>query len=1302
MLIGAGLAFGVLTPVAAGAKTSSDGAPIPQAAIDLQKVRDEPGANPGPLAEEDRVAVLGEDWASSDDFSIQGIGSADAFHLIRADSAEGYAWHTLASLTVEGVETDAWIGNFCLVAGGKKAAVVYAPRAVTNDPMLFDAGAFAAIVDLGTGAVTELGPGFTIAHFNPGCGEADLVTFTGYVDGQTNIGIYDSASGGDPRILTSEAELTSPVPAADGRVYAARADAIVAITSDGQDTPAVETTSAAFDLTITDNGSLTYVDHDFETASVKLIEDTQTIDSSTSTGPIEIATAPVTELGLARSADGTVYVTGDYTQKNEPPPGMELAEGTSGDSRISSEGLVATSQPSVPLVSADSEVTAEGMEAVVTTSSLTTGTQKLQSADLILQSNTTEAFGPAVAAPSARTANAKAAWTTGTISDTERSCAIPRSDPRYQAYQPEPRQVEWAVNRAVEGTMTTQRPANWMNMGMGAYRPGTMFPKTALAGGGSVPSAVMMGILMQESNIWQASRYTNPGLAGNPLIGFYYGTTRDQGTNTSVFWHVDWDNTDCGYGVGQVTDGMRMPAHTDPDGPPAMSFDKQRAVALDYAANVARSVQILTEKWNQTYSAGVKVHNANPARLENWFFALWAYNTGFYPEGENGSRWGVGWYNNPANPRFDPSRPPFLQESSADAASPQRWPYQEKVLGFAAYPPAVVQSQFIDSDNGDVTKTILADAFRAAYWNGGASLGDLRRSQVKPPSDLFCSADIGCNPVGARYNCSMPASECWWHEPVSWKNNCDVECGISQFRYPAPKYQAEQEPLDYSYPPACTRAGLPANARIVDNVPIKDGTNGVINVGPVTPKCSRVNTVGSFEFDFGSKINNYEAAKIDLHQLGGGFNGHFWFSHLRDPQTNIVAPIMTGRWNLGSSLNQWGRVWVHMPDHGAWSQNAQYKVNLGDGSSETRSLLQRNYDNIWLPLGAFEFNGSPSVELSNLDPAGSRLTDLAWDAVAFEPLPGKPNDIVVSLGDSFSSGEGAQPYYRSSDNNGATVEENAANKFQNACHRSKFAWSREMVIGSDSRSVGARANALDVNLDHHLIACSGAEVINMVHGGDGQWAQLPQLDQGYLNADTTLVTMTIGGNDVGFADVITSCIMHSLTNPSCETEKPAAYQRLEQLKSDLRELLGQIHDRAPNATIAIGSYPDLFAQHGACVGVRPDALPWLQQMADDLAEGIALTSLEFGQDSGADVLYVDPRLEFSGRNLCSEMVTGLPSSLNSFVLNNITPGEDPNGIIGFAVGEWSGATISQQSIHPNRDGTARYGQAFTRVLDQGY
>ena len=64
---------------------------------------------------------------------------------------------------------------------------------------------------------------------------------------------------------------------------------------------------------------------------------------------------------------------------------------------------------------------------------------------------------------------------------------------------------------------------------------------------------------------------------------------------------------------------------------------QQRAIALDYATNIAAGLRILQQKWNQTYHAGININDGDPARIENWFAAVWAYNSGINPQASTGN-----------------------------------------------------------------------------------------------------------------------------------------------------------------------------------------------------------------------------------------------------------------------------------------------------------------------------------------------------------------------------------------------------------------------------------------------------------------------------------------------------------------------------------------------------------------------------------------------------------------------------------------------------------------------------------------
>ncbi|GAA3115746.1 hypothetical protein [Nonomuraea salmonea] len=340
------------------------------------------------------------------------------------------------------------------------------------------------------------------------------------------------------------------------------------------------------------------------------------------------------------------------------------------------------------------------------------------------------------------------ATSTGTI-DPNHSCAIARNDPNTQVYQPHWRQVEWAVDQLVfKDRLQVWRQDNWKESGLSSWNPQDLFSASDLAGGGRIPVSVVFGILAQESNLWQAQRDTLPGETGNPLVGNYYGVEiyDDKPDND---WVIRWDEADCGYGLTQQTDHMRRAGHAKP-GEWLWDPDTQRRIALDYVTNIAVGLTTLAEKWNQIYTdtgGTMKINNGDPSKIENWYFAIWAYNSGYYPKAQasaNGGAWGVGWANNPKNPDYVAGRRPFLDNNSySDAAHPQDWPYQEKVLGWSAWPiakkptttppPASGSPKAVTTTPGGTPKGTAALSFRAGPW-WTRTPSARRRTSATPPT----------------------------------------------------------------------------------------------------------------------------------------------------------------------------------------------------------------------------------------------------------------------------------------------------------------------------------------------------------------------------------------------------------------------------------------------------------------------------------------------------------------------------------------------------------------------------------------
>jgi hypothetical protein len=1264
------------------------------------------------VPEDRRREVLGRRWEASQDRAWTLTGDATGLHVLVAEASDAYGWRTVATLVEPGFDTDRWIGNACVTAGGSRLVVAYAPRSFTNEPDLFLRGAFTAVVDLVSGEVARLETHSSLEYFTPSCGHGDeaLLTVSGGEElGATRLVVVDAAAGTTSEPIEVEGQVTSAV-LSDSGVVAAAGGAVVQVAEDGALTTVAHAESVPFELHADADGGVVFLDHADGQADVHHLDRAALEDPDPAREAPRIATGALSEVGVTVTAAGEVLLTGDVEADGALPESVAVVDAPK-DSEASVLGETTL------LESAESTNTGAVEGLVDPTAPLTRvdlalrvrATGKVQELQVLAGGAGAEPSTGAVdgeLAPESRAAAPSAVAAAGPGDphaplETERTCAVPRNSPQYQALQPKPRQVEWAVNQAVKGVLTVPRAANWNNMGMGSYTPQGLFPSIPLSGGGEVPSQIMLGILAQESNLWQAPGYVVPGVSGNPLIGNYYGAKVSSDVEAER-WDVDWDKADCGYGVAQVTDGMTRAATGVSGGRTAQ---QQRAIALDFAANVAAGLQILQKKWNETRDAGLTINDGNPARIENWFYAVWAYNSGFNPEayGDTGDRngaWGVGWFNNPANPSYPPGRGAF-HEDLHDATKPGEWPYPERVMGFAAFPPALLESPGVH-----------VAAYRAATWNGGTDMGPANRRGVKPPLNQFCDDSNNCVPgrthVDAEgYNWGSCAHKgldgdynghCWYHENATWKPTCDQTCGRPLLRFSAGyAYQADGT----AYPPHCTVSDLPAGALIVDDVP---------DDAPILrPGCTRTFTnAGAFELTFASDANGEYPSKIDFHQLGAGLAGHFWFGHARNSRVRGGSMEVRGTWTLDRALDKWTRVLVHIPALGAHTQQATYTVHLGDGTSKERVILQRTLADQWVSLGVFRMSGVPQVTLTTQTDNGDgpqadgstllKNEDVAFDAVAFVPLPKKPDHMIVALGDSYSSGEGGTypgqvDYYKESDNNG----DNKA--LRNACHRSPYTWSRVAWLPDSLSTIGDRADSLDPTMDYHLLACSGAVTRNLLptgrtvppssaptdawrNLGQGQYGELSQLDRGFLDENTTLVTLSVGGNDAGFGDVVTACIVDGGCD-AWQTEVEGTIR--DKVRPSIQTVLQQVRRLAPNADVMLMGYPQLISADGCVPRLDVDEIAWLNHLSDELSYAMRDAVADANNEAGVDfATFMDPKFEFKGRAICGD-----PETVHGIIgPQSKTPGEQ-SGLL---------PPVSQQSFHPKPDGYQLYANVLARHL----
>ncbi len=202
----------------------------------------------------------------------------------------------------------------------------------------------------------------------------------------------------------------------------------------------------------------------------------------------------------------------------------------------------------------------------------------------------------------------------------------------------------------------------------------------------------------------------------------------------------------------------------------------------------------------------------------------------------------------------------------------------------------------------------------------------------------------------------------------------------------------------------------------------------------------------------------------------------------------------------------------------------------------------------------------------------------------------------TALGDSYSSGVGTRNYYPDS----------------GSCYRSPQAYPVQVAA-----RIGAPLT---------FAACSGARVPDVLN----------QL--GSLNASTAYVTVSVGGNDAGFADVITKCAYPWPWTCTADIENANNYIR-NTLPAALDNLYNQIRSRAPGARVVVVGYPRLFngEECNALARISPGEQASLNQTADLLA---TTTS---GRAAAHGFGFVDVRTAFTGHAVCDdvEWVNGL-------------------------------------------------------------
>lgn len=220
----------------------------------------------------------------------------------------------------------------------------------------------------------------------------------------------------------------------------------------------------------------------------------------------------------------------------------------------------------------------------------------------------------------------------------------------------------------------------------------------------------------------------------------------------------------------------------------------------------------------------------------------------------------------------------------------------------------------------------------------------------------------------------------------------------------------------------------------------------------------------------------------------------------------------------------------------------------------------------------------------------------------------------VAMGSSFAAGPGITPYM-------ADAPQRCGRSTRNYAHQLAERRGLELVD----------------------VSCSGATTAAILE----PWNELPaQIDA--VDGDTTLVTVTIGGNDVFYIGNLMSISCQELVargdmpTRQCRSPQTATEADYARLEDGLRRIAAGVKQRAPKATLVFLDYPAVLPSRGTCAATPvPDEAADTARAATARVE--ALTA-QVAQEAGAKLVKVSSLSH--GHDACAAepWTTGFPAT----------------------------------------------------------
>lgn len=306
--------------------------------------------------------------------------------------------------------------------------------------------------------------------------------------------------------------------------------------------------------------------------------------------------------------------------------------------------------------------------------------------------------------------------------------------------------------------------------------------------------------------------------------------------------------------------------------------------------------------------------------------------------------------------------------------------------------------------------------------------------------------------------------------------------------------------------------------------------------------------------------------------------------------------------------------------------------------------------------------------------------------------------VVVSLGDSYSSGEGIEPFY--------SQEKPIYQKVNDddwLAHRSTKSWPSLLKI-PDLDGTMADYNVKTTNSSEcqwYFAASSGATTKHMknvqqknIDRSDTNVVRVPLPAQlkvfDDISGTVDYVTLTIGGNDVDFANIITACATGSsylnfnFFGKKLDERIAEVWANINTTKANIKQAYYDIQDAAgEQATIIVAGYPKLLDKDGKGALISKNEATTVNTNVTKFNNIIKELVTECS-NAGMNIYYVDVESEFDRDG--GHQAYSSDSWINKIILRKQREDLETSGV------------GSAYSVHPNEEGAKAYARCVNAKI----